>query len=111
MKVNCQAQAVKEDWVKNAGVRRNDANAEVRSENSEVKRENANAESRIFGAICLLSGLLLLNSEFWPFAYSYLSASTGSSFDARNAGINPLITPTSNSTNVETSSVMIEICR
>jgi hypothetical protein len=44
MKVNCQAQAVKEDWVKNAGVRRNDANAEVRSENSEVKRENANSE-------------------------------------------------------------------
>jgi hypothetical protein len=30
---------------KNAGVRRNDANAEVRSENSEVKRENANSES------------------------------------------------------------------
>jgi hypothetical protein len=56
MKVNCQAQAVKEDWVKNAGVRRNDANAEARSEDSEVKRENANAEFRIFGAICLLLG-------------------------------------------------------
>jgi hypothetical protein len=47
----------------------------------------------------------------YSLAYSYLSASTGSSLDARRAGINPLITPTSNSTSVETARVISEMCR
>jgi hypothetical protein len=44
-----------------------------------------------------------------PMFYSYLNASTGSSFEARMAGTSPLITPTTNNTRVETASVSIEI--
>lgn len=43
--------------------------------------------------------------------HSYLSASTGSSFDARKAGTRPLMTPTTSNTKVETISVIEEICR
>ncbi len=43
--------------------------------------------------------------------YSYLNASTGSSFDARSAGTSPLNTPTINNTIVDIVTVINEICR
>jgi hypothetical protein len=43
--------------------------------------------------------------------YSYLNASTGSSFEARIAGTSPLITPTISKTTVESITVIIEIFR
>jgi hypothetical protein len=52
-----------------------------------------------------------LQSEACNLPYSYLSASTGSSFEARNAGTRPLTTPTASSTNVESITVASEIRR
>lgn len=44
-------------------------------------------------------------------AHSYRSASTGSSFEARNAGTIPLSTPTNKSTMLDNITVSIEIRR
>jgi hypothetical protein len=52
-----------------------------------------------------------LKSSIYNRLYSYRSASTGSSFDARSAGTSPLITPTTNNTAVESSTVNSEIRR
>jgi hypothetical protein len=43
--------------------------------------------------------------------YSYLSASTGSNFDARRAGTKPLAIPTTSKAAVESSTVMTDILR
>ena len=56
-----------------------------------------------------------LNSAFCilfsPPPHSYLSASTGSSFEARSAGTSPLATPTASKTRVDSMTVAMEICR
>src|SRR5712692_8567291 len=81
---------------------------EGRSQNAEARRHDP-------------GGLLTSDFCFPPFNrqskigsrqfYSYLSASTGSNFEARSAGTNPLITPTTSSTAVESSTVASEIRR
>jgi hypothetical protein len=102
MKVNCQTVWVKED-------RRTSQKSEVRMQNAEVRMQKSEYRSQNteVGAI-FTSAFLLLDSEF---LYSYLSASTGSSLEARRAGISPLITPTSSNTSVETARVIREMCR
>jgi hypothetical protein len=48
-------------------------------------------------------------AHFAERAYSYRSASTGSSFEALTAGTSPLITPTKSSAAVDSKTVMMDI--
>src|SRR5712692_2385532 len=83
---------------------------EVRSQNAEARRHDPADFLLLTFAFCLSifnRQSKIRNRRF----YSYLSASTGSSFEARSAGTNPLITPTTSSTAVESSTVASEIRR
>src|SRR5205085_8886104 len=74
-------------------------------------RESADRSIRQFVSPSILQLDILGIPQPANKAHSYLSASTGSNFEARSAGTSPLITPTSRRTMLEINTVRNEIFR